>query len=61
MEAEGLPPEWVTALVRSLPKDPRSAAVDRQRPIALQQARLKWLTGVPLLQLQDALFQLVSS
>ena len=51
----------MTALVRSLPKDPGSAAVDRQRPIALQQARLKWLTGVLLLQLQDALFQLVPS
>ena len=61
IEVEGLPDEWVTALVRSLPKDPGSAAVDRQRPIALQQARLKWLTGVLLLQLQDALFQLVPS
>ena len=57
IEVEGLPDEWVTALVRSLPKDPGSAAVDRQ----LQQARLKWLTGVLLLQLQDALFQLVPS
>ena len=56
IEVEGLPDEWVTALVRSLPKDPGSAAVDRQRPIALQQARLKWLTGVLLVQLQDALF-----
>ena len=35
--------------------------MDRQRPIALQQARLKWLTGVLLLQLQDALFLLVPS
>ena len=61
IEVEGLPDEWVTALVRSLPKDPGSAAVDRQRPIALQQARLKWLTGVLLLQLQDALFRLVPS
>ena len=61
IEVEGLPDEWVTALVRSLLKDPRSAAVDRQRPIALQQARLKWLTAVLLLQLQDALFQPVPS
>ena len=61
IEVDGLPDEWVTALVRSLPKDPGSAAVDRQRPIALQQARLKWLTGVLLLQLQGALFQLVPS
>ena len=61
IEVEGLPDEWVTALVWSLPKDPGSAAVDRQRPIALQQARLKWLIGVLLLQLQDALFQLVPS
>ena len=36
IEVEGLPDEWVTALVRSLPKDPGSAAVDRQRPSALQ-------------------------
>ena len=61
IEAKGTPEEWVTALARSLPKDPGSAAVDRQRPIALQQAKLKWLTGVLLLQLQDALFQLVPS
>ena len=61
IEVEGLPDEWVAALVRSLPKDPGSAAVDRQRPIALQQGRLKWLTGVLLLQLHDAMFQLVPS
>ena len=61
IEAQGLPEEWVKALVLSLPKDPGSAAGDRQRPIFLQQARLKWLTGVLFLQLQDALFQLVPS
>ena len=48
-------------LLRSLPKDPGSAAVDRQQPVALQRARLKGLTGVLLLQLQDALFELVPS
>ena len=56
IEVEGLPDESVTALVRSLPKDPALAAVDHQRPIALHQARLKGLTGVLLLQLQVALF-----
>ena len=61
IEVDGLPDEWVTASVWSLPKDPGSATVDRQGPIALQQARLKWLTGMLLLQLQDALFQLVPS
>ena len=61
IEVEGLPDGWVTALVRSLPKDPGSAALDRQRPIAPQQARMKWLKGVLLLQLQDALLQLVPS
>ena len=59
MEAAGLPEEWVTPLVRSLPKDPESAAVDRQRPVAMQHVRLKWLTGVLFLQLHEALFQLV--
>ena len=33
----------------------------KPRPIALQQARLKWLVGFLLLHLQDALFQLVPS
>ena len=57
IELAGLPDDWVTALVRLLPKEPTLAAVDRQRPIALQQARLKCLTGILLLQFQDALFQ----
>ena len=47
IEREGLPEKWVTALVRSLPKDPGLAAVDRRRPIALQQAKLKWLKIAP--------------
>ena len=48
-----------TGLVRTLAKEPGSAAVESQRPIALQEARLKWLKGILLLQLQDALFQIV--
>ena len=59
IEAGSPPKDWVTTLVRSLPKDPGSAAVDRQQPIALQPAWLKWFTGVLLLQSHDALFQLV--
>ena len=49
----------MVALVRTLAKEPGSAALDSQHPIALQQARLKWLTDILLLQLQDALFQIV--
>ena len=49
IETGGLPPEWITALVRTLAKEPGLAAVQSQHPIALQQARLKLLTGVLLL------------
>ena len=59
IETGGLPPEWITAVVRTLAEEPWSAVVQSQRPIALQQARLKWLTGILLLHLQDALFQIV--
>ena len=59
IETGGLPPEWITALVGTLAKELGSAAVQSQRPIALQQARLKWLTGILLLELWDALFQIV--
>ena len=31
----GLPPKWVTVLVRTLAKEPGSVAVETQRPIAL--------------------------
>ena len=49
----------MVALVRTLAKEPGSATVDAQRPIALQQARLKWPIGIQLLHAQDALFQIV--
>ena len=58
IEEGGLPDSWVVALVRSLAKEPGSAAVEARCPTALQQARLKWLAGILLLQLQDALFQI---
>ena len=49
IESNGLPSTRVVALVRSLAKEPGSAAVEAQRPIAPQQARLKWLTSILLL------------
>ena len=59
IEHRGIPESWVVALVRTLAKEPGSAAVESQRPIAFQKARLQWLTGMLLLQVEDALFQIV--
>ena len=58
IERRGLPPEWVTTLVCTLAKA-GSAAIQPRCPIAVQQARLECLIGILLLQLRDALFQIV--
>ena len=58
IEVEGLPKDCVTTLIRTLANRPGSVAVERRRPIVVQLASSKWLTGVLLLQLQDALFHL---
>jgi hypothetical protein len=54
-----LPQEWTRALVRPIPKKQGAVRVDEQRPIALQQCKLKWMMTTILVQVEDAFAQLI--
>ena len=54
-----LPPEWTISCVRPIPKKPGAVKPEDQRPIALQQCKVKWVMMTILVQIEDAMAQLV--
>lgn len=54
-----LPEEWTVACIRVIPKKQGAVKPEEQRPIALQQCKLKWLMTIILVQVEDALAQIV--
>ena len=62
LELEGgreLPSEWTLACVRPIPKKPGAVKPQDQRPIALQQCKTKWVMMTILVQIEDAVAQLI--
>ena len=54
-----LPNEWTVACVRPIPKKPGAVSPGDQRPIALQQCKTKWIMMTILVQVEDAMAQIV--
>ena len=48
-----LPAEWIRGMTRCIPKEARILASDSLRPITLLNCKMKWLTGVLKLCLED--------
>ena len=55
----GVPDSWGTSLLKCLPKFAGAERPEDLRPLALQNACLKWISTVILLQTIDALQQLI--
>ena len=54
-----LPKDWMVACVRPIPKKPGAVCPGDQRPIALQQCKTKWIMMTILVQVEDAMAQIV--
>ena len=56
-----LPGEWIREMTRCIPKEARIPASDSLRPITLLNCKIKWLTGVLKLCLEDLVQFIVPS
>ena len=50
-----IPEDWTATILKCIPKSISAETPDKQRPLALQNTKVKWVSAVMLLQIQDVL------
>ena len=50
-----IPEDWTATILKCIPKSILAETPDKQRPLALQNTKVKWVSAVMLLQIQDVL------
>ena len=51
--------DWTATILKCIPKSISAETPDKQRPLALQNTKVKWVSAVMLLQIRDVLQAMV--
>ena len=54
-----LPPHWTMGMLRCIPKGQGKISVEDQRPITLLNTKVKWITGILKMSMQDSIMAVV--